>query len=136
MNRQGRPTEPVEARCAAPQTFTGNRALQIEEALIFEIGRTEVTGVDLDEPKAFTPRLGKLERKAPIGLARPLRAGGHAPLRAALAEELRHRHRHVSARLVHDEAQSAPEREDGAAAGLRRHPSAAAALDRARARSS
>src|SRR2546421_1343538 len=68
MNRQGRPTEPVEAIAAAPHTFTGNRALRIEEALIFEIGRPEVTGVDLDEPAAFTPRLGGLERAAPIGL--------------------------------------------------------------------
>jgi glycine dehydrogenase subunit 2 len=69
MNRQGRPTEPVTALAAAgPQTFTGNRALQIEEALIFEIGRTYTTGVDLDEPEDFKPRLGNLERKAPIGL--------------------------------------------------------------------
>ena len=53
---------------AAPETFTGNRALDIEEALIFETGRPEVTGVDLDEPAAFTLRLGGLSRKAPIGL--------------------------------------------------------------------
>ena len=66
-NRQGRPTEPVAALSTAPETFTGNRALRIEEALIFEFGRPEVTGVDLDEPEAFTPRLGGLERKE-IGL--------------------------------------------------------------------
>src|SRR6202048_2391750 len=53
---------------AAPGTLTGNRALEIEEALIFETGRPEVTGVDLDEPAAFAPRLGGLERKTPIGL--------------------------------------------------------------------
>jgi glycine dehydrogenase subunit 2 len=53
---------------AASATFTGNRALDIEEALIFESGRPEVTGVDLGEPAAFTPRLGGLERKTPIGL--------------------------------------------------------------------
>jgi glycine dehydrogenase subunit 2 len=34
----------------------------------------------------------------------------------------------LSARLLHDEAQSAPQREDGAAAGLWRHPPAATAL--------
>ena len=68
MNQQGRPTKPVEAVAIAPQTFTGNRALRIEEALIFEIGRPEVTGVDLDEPADFAPRLGNLERKEPIGL--------------------------------------------------------------------
>ena len=67
MNRQGRPTEPVAALSTAPETFTGNRALRIEEALIFEFGRPEVTGIDLDEPEAFTPRLGGLERKE-IGL--------------------------------------------------------------------
>ena len=67
MNRQGRPTEPIEAISTAPNTFTGNRALRIEEALIFEIGRTEVTGVDLDEPGDFQPRLGGLERRD-IGL--------------------------------------------------------------------
>jgi glycine dehydrogenase subunit 2 len=47
----------------APKTFTGNRALRIEEALIFEIGRPEVTGVDIDDPKEFKSRLGGLERK-------------------------------------------------------------------------
>ena len=67
MNRQGRPTEPVAALSTAPKTFTGNRALRIEEALIFEIGRPEVTGVDIDDPKEFKSRLGGLERKE-IGL--------------------------------------------------------------------
>ena len=68
LNRQGRPTEAGEARGARPDTFTGNRALQIEEALIFEIGRTDTTGVDLDEPAAFASRLGGLERTTAIGL--------------------------------------------------------------------
>jgi glycine dehydrogenase subunit 2 len=68
MNRQDRPTKAVDAVPIAPPTFTGNRALRIEEALIFEIGRPEVTGVDLDEPDDFKPRLGNLERKEPIGL--------------------------------------------------------------------
>src|SRR5439155_12089626 len=67
MNRQGRPTQPIEALSTAPNTFTGNRALRIEEALIFETGRPEVTGVDLDEPANFKARLGGLERKK-IGL--------------------------------------------------------------------
>ena len=63
MNRQGRPTEPIAALSTAPATFTGNRALRIEEPLIFEIGRPEVTGVDFDEPTEFKPRLGGLERR-------------------------------------------------------------------------
>jgi glycine dehydrogenase subunit 2 len=68
VNRQGRPTEAGSAASAERSTFTGNRALQIEEALLFEVGRTDVTGVDLDEPAAFTDRLGGLERTQPIGL--------------------------------------------------------------------
>ena len=68
MNQQGRPTKPIEALSTAPATFTGNRALRIEEALIFETGRPEVTGVDLDEPADFKPRLAGLERASPIGL--------------------------------------------------------------------
>ncbi|MBV8839870.1 MAG: aminomethyl-transferring glycine dehydrogenase subunit GcvPB, partial [Alphaproteobacteria bacterium] len=68
MNQQGRPTQPIETVALTPSTFTGNRALRIEEALIFEIGRPQVTGVDLDEPADFVPELGDLERKAPIGL--------------------------------------------------------------------
>src|SRR5215467_7266643 len=51
-----------------PGTFSGNRGLSIEEALIFEIGRTETTGVDLDEPGKFSAKLGRLARTAPLGL--------------------------------------------------------------------
>jgi glycine cleavage system P protein (glycine dehydrogenase) subunit 2 len=68
LNRQGRPSEAGQAETSAHETFTGNRALQIEEALIFEIGRTETTGVDLEAPAAFTARIGGLERTTPIGL--------------------------------------------------------------------
>jgi glycine dehydrogenase subunit 2 len=67
MNRRERQTTST-AEAAGADTFTGNRALEIEEALLFEIGRPEVSGVDLNEPKQFTARLGGLERAAPIGL--------------------------------------------------------------------
>jgi glycine dehydrogenase subunit 2 len=49
-------------------TFTGNRALEMEEPLLFEIGRPESSGVDIEEPEAFEACLGGLERKGPIGL--------------------------------------------------------------------
>jgi glycine dehydrogenase subunit 2 len=68
LNRQGRPTEPGKGGDTTPATFTGNRGLRIEEALIFELGRPEVTGVDLDEPAPFVGRLGGLDRSEPIGL--------------------------------------------------------------------
>nr|WP_245198438.1 aminomethyl-transferring glycine dehydrogenase subunit GcvPB [Sphingopyxis italica] len=48
-------------------TFTGNRALMLEEPLIFEIGGSETTGVDFDED-APAADLGALARTAPIGL--------------------------------------------------------------------
>jgi glycine dehydrogenase subunit 2 len=53
---------------AGPSTFTGNRGLQIEEPLIFEIGALETTGVDIEEPAAFESRLGDMARDDDIGL--------------------------------------------------------------------
>ena len=41
---------------------------QIGEGLIFETGREDFTGVDIDPPAPFTPRLGGLERQSAIGL--------------------------------------------------------------------
>jgi glycine dehydrogenase subunit 2 len=67
MHKDDRPTraEPVQAK---HDTFTGNRGLQIEEALLFEIGRAEISGVDIDVPKAKSERLGKHKRRAAIDL--------------------------------------------------------------------
>jgi glycine dehydrogenase subunit 2 len=52
----------------ADETFTGNRGLAVEEPLIFEVGRTDTTGVDLEEPAQVAARLGGLARTAPVGL--------------------------------------------------------------------
>ena len=93
LNRQGRPTAPQAHGVADPAagmgdqaarlqgdsnrsgpdaaarpTFTGNKALAQIEPLIFEIGQSDETGVDFDEPEAFAPRLGGLERTESIGL--------------------------------------------------------------------
>lgn len=68
MNREGRQTKPIAAGGQAPDTFTGNRALQIEEPLLFETGSLEKSGVDLPEPESVTSRLGGLERNEEIGL--------------------------------------------------------------------
>jgi len=52
-----------------PVTSTGNRALMLEEPLLFEIGRADVTGVDLSAVDANAPtRLGGLARTDAIGL--------------------------------------------------------------------
>jgi glycine dehydrogenase subunit 2 len=68
MNIQGRPTRPTSASAARRGSFTGNRALDMEEALIFETGRLDATGVDIEEPAPFASRLGGLERIGEIGL--------------------------------------------------------------------
>jgi glycine dehydrogenase subunit 2 len=50
------------------ETFSGNRGLDIEEALIFEQDAPGRCGVDLPEPASLKPRLGGLERRGSIGL--------------------------------------------------------------------
>jgi glycine dehydrogenase subunit 2 len=68
MLTEGRATTPAPANAADERTFTANRGLQIEEPLLFEIGRDDITGVDLPEAPQTTSRLGKHARSAPIGL--------------------------------------------------------------------
>ena len=67
--RPERPAGDDDAAIAGAETFTGNRALMLEEPLIFEIGGADSTGVDLPPPdKAAQNRLGGLQRTTPIGL--------------------------------------------------------------------
>src|SRR5881392_3705419 len=68
LHTQNRPTKSADHSMRAHQTFTGNRGLDLEEPLMFEIGRTEVTGIDVDDPATTKTRLGALERMRPIGL--------------------------------------------------------------------
>ena len=68
LNRAGwRPEMNAAGGADDNVTFTGNRALMLEEPLIFEIGSTDTTGVDFDE-QAPAADLGSLMRSAPIGL--------------------------------------------------------------------
>ena len=53
---------------AGPATATGNRALMLEEPLIFEIAGTDTTGVDLPEIEGGANRLGGMERSESFGL--------------------------------------------------------------------
>jgi len=69
MNVQGRPTSFGIADKTAAETVSGHRGLDHEEKLIFEIGHTDVTGVDLPDVDLAADRLGGLARKQPIGLA-------------------------------------------------------------------
>ena len=68
MNTQGRPTAPTSASVSAIETVSGSRGLLQAEGLIFEIGTSETTGVDLPAPQNRTGRLGGVSRKVPTGL--------------------------------------------------------------------
>jgi len=67
MNNQGRPTSSGEAFPASIATISGDRGLDHEEALIFELGHG-ATGVDLPDVKVPDARLGGQRRKSAIGL--------------------------------------------------------------------
>ena len=69
MNVQGRPTRPETAALPSRGTFAGNRGLDMEEALIFETGRLDTSGVDIEEPEPFQSRLGPHARGSAIELA-------------------------------------------------------------------
>ena len=53
---------------SGPGTTTGNRALMLEEPLLFEIGHAYETGVDLPQIQPGPNRLGGFERTETIGL--------------------------------------------------------------------
>src|SRR5882762_5879201 len=67
MNNQGRPSDAGEAFPASIATISGDRGLDHEEALIFELGHG-ATGVDLPDVKVPDARLGGARRKSAIGL--------------------------------------------------------------------
>ncbi len=70
LNKVGRPTQPVAADNEAnvTDTFTGNRALELETPLIFEQGVPGRVGVDLADPAPVRSRLGNVARDGAIGL--------------------------------------------------------------------
>jgi glycine cleavage system P protein (glycine dehydrogenase) subunit 2 len=67
MNNQGRPTSTGEAFPASIATISGDRGLDHEEALIFELDHG-AAGVDLPDVKVNDDRLGGLRRKGRVGL--------------------------------------------------------------------
>ncbi|MEM7701259.1 MAG: aminomethyl-transferring glycine dehydrogenase subunit GcvPB [Pseudomonadota bacterium] len=69
-NKSGwKPSMEVADASGEMVTTTGNRALMLEEPLIFEIGKAETTGVDLPEVDPAMPnRMGGYDREEPIGL--------------------------------------------------------------------
>jgi glycine dehydrogenase subunit 2 len=67
MNNQGRPTGTGEAGSSGIATISGDRGLDHEEGLIFELGHG-ATGVDLPDVQIAEARLGGMRRKGEIGL--------------------------------------------------------------------
>lgn len=72
MLAQGRPTKQEENLIMPEQTgtetHTGNRALIVDEPLIFERGSPDRSGVDLPQAPDVETRLGGLERSSAIGV--------------------------------------------------------------------
>ena len=67
MNNQGRPSGAGEAFPASIATISGDRGLDHEEPLIFELGHG-ASGVDFPDVKVADDRLGGMRRKDRIGL--------------------------------------------------------------------
>ena len=71
MNHQGRPSRSESSDAVEAATFTGNKALMLEQPLIFEIGDAGTSGVDVESPflhRDWASRISGLERNKPIGL--------------------------------------------------------------------
>ncbi len=76
MVNEGRPTRPEASNdhMDGKETWTGNRALMLEEPLIFEIGTNDTTGVDFEDYRSGEDRLGGLGRERAFelpGLSEP-----------------------------------------------------------------
>src|SRR4051812_37830889 len=67
MNNQGRPTSAGDGGATGMATISGDRGLDHEEPLIFELGHG-ASGVDFPDIKVADGRLGGLRRKDRIGL--------------------------------------------------------------------
>jgi glycine dehydrogenase subunit 2 len=68
MNNQGRPSQPASAQDDGMQTLSGDHGLDLEAALIFELGRDGISGVDMPDVKIDEARLGGQRRRGPVGL--------------------------------------------------------------------
>lgn len=68
MNTIGRPTGSGAAGANSVATISGDRGLDHEEPLLFELGREGVSGVDIADAQISESRLGGLRRKQAIGL--------------------------------------------------------------------
>ena len=68
MNNQGRPSSAGSVNENELATISGDRGLQHDVSLIFELGRPGMTGVDIPQAQVSDERLGGLRRRGPVGL--------------------------------------------------------------------
>ncbi|HEY3777959.1 MAG TPA: aminomethyl-transferring glycine dehydrogenase subunit GcvPB [Rhizomicrobium sp.] len=68
MNVIGRPTAAGDASAMNRPTISGDRGLDHEEPLLFELGRPGLSGVDIPDSPVTDARLGGLRRKGEVGL--------------------------------------------------------------------
>ncbi len=68
MNNQGRPTATGAGQTRELPTISGDRGMDHEERLIFELGRPGMSGVDIPRVEIGESRLAGQRRKGPIGL--------------------------------------------------------------------
>ncbi|MDE2134523.1 MAG: aminomethyl-transferring glycine dehydrogenase subunit GcvPB [Alphaproteobacteria bacterium] len=68
MNNQGSPTATGAGQTREPATISGDRGMDHEERLIFELGRPGMSGVDIPRVEIAESRLAGQRRKGPIGL--------------------------------------------------------------------
>jgi glycine dehydrogenase subunit 2 len=68
LNSQGRSSQPGAAETSALATLSGDRGLDHEEKLIFELGQDGKCGVDFPEVTVGDTHLAGLRRKGKIGL--------------------------------------------------------------------
>jgi glycine dehydrogenase subunit 2 len=68
MNPVGRPTGIEAVGMEHPQTISGDRGLDHEEPLLFELGRAGMCGVDIPRVDISDARLNGLRRRQSVGL--------------------------------------------------------------------
>jgi glycine dehydrogenase subunit 2 len=68
LNAQGRPSQPGAAATSTLATLSGDRGLDHEEKLIFELGQDGKCGVDLPDVTVGDTHLAGLRRRGRIGL--------------------------------------------------------------------
>ncbi|MCK0068814.1 aminomethyl-transferring glycine dehydrogenase subunit GcvPB [Kordiimonas laminariae] len=71
MNNQGRPTAATDVKTPVEmfESFSGHKGLRLAEPLIYELGNTQTTGVDIEDFDDFDMEIAGLERTAEIGCA-------------------------------------------------------------------